>query len=111
MLSVALLGDCRIRYNGMPVRGIDTPRLQSLLAYLMLHSDAPQSRAHVAFLFWPDSTEAQARTNLRHVLYHLRRALPDADTFLHADAQILQWRLMIRPSPWARWHAPLAWNR
>ncbi len=92
MLSVSLLGDFRITDNDTPVTGVDTPRLQSLLAYLLLHSGVPQSRAHVAFLFWPDSTEGQARTNLRHVLYHLRRALPDANAFLHADAKTLWWR-------------------
>ena len=34
-------------------------------------------RQRLAFLLWPDSTEAQARTNLRHVLHTLRRALPE----------------------------------
>ena len=38
------------------------PRAQSLLAYLALHADQQPSRRHVAFLMWPDSTEAQART-------------------------------------------------
>ncbi len=75
-----------------PVTNVNTARLQSLLAYLVLHRDAPQSRQHLAFLFWPDSTEAQARTNLRNQLYHLRRALPDADRFLHVDVKTLQWR-------------------
>jgi DNA-binding SARP family transcriptional activator len=68
-----------------------SPRLQSLLAYLLLHRDAPQSRAHLAFLFWPESTEAQAQTNLRNLLYHLRHALPDADRFLCTNARTLQW--------------------
>ena len=92
MLSVSLLGDFCIRYDEAPVTDVDTPRLQSLLAYLLLHRDAPQSRAHLAFLFWPDTTEAQARTNLRNLLHHLRHALPDADSYLDASAQTLQWR-------------------
>lgn len=44
------------------------PRLQSLLAYLLLHRFTPQARQHVAFTFWPDSSEAQALTNLRKQL-------------------------------------------
>jgi DNA-binding SARP family transcriptional activator/tetratricopeptide (TPR) repeat protein len=92
MLSVSLLGDFRIRHDELPVAGVDSPRLQSLLAYLLLHRDAPQSRAHLAFLFWPDTGEDQARTNLRNLLHHLRRALPDADSYLEANVQILQWR-------------------
>ena len=92
MLRVSLLGDFCIRHNETTVASVDTPRLQSLLAYLLLHRDAPQSRAHLAFLFWPDTTEAQARTNLRNLLHQLRRALPDADSHLDAGMHALQWR-------------------
>jgi DNA-binding SARP family transcriptional activator len=91
-LHIHLLGDFRLSYDDVPVTTVSTPRLQSLLAYLVLYHGAPQARRHLAFLFWPDSTEAQALTNLRNLLYHLRRALPDADHFLRADAQTLQWQ-------------------
>jgi DNA-binding SARP family transcriptional activator/predicted ATPase len=90
-LCIRFLGDWSLTYGEMPVTGIHSPRLQSLLAYLLLHRDAPQSRDHLAFLFWPESTEAQAHTNLRNLLYHLRHALPDADRFLRADSRTLQW--------------------
>ena len=92
-LHVRLFGDCALRYDQAPLTDVNTPRLQALLAYLLLHRDAPQSRPHVAFQFWPDSTEAQARSNLRTLLLRLRRALPDADRFLEATAQTVQWRL------------------
>jgi len=92
MLRVSLLGDFCVLHDEAPVADVDTPRLQSLLAYLLLRRAAPQSRAHLAFLFWPDTTESQARTNLRYLLHHLRRALPDADTYLVASVQTLQWR-------------------
>jgi DNA-binding SARP family transcriptional activator len=62
-LNIRLLGEFSLEYDGTPVTGVRTQRLQSLLAYLLLHRDAPQSRAHLAFQFWPDSTEAQARSN------------------------------------------------
>ena len=92
MLSISLLGGLCIRYNEAPVTDVDSPRLQSLLAYLMLKRNAPQSRAYLAFLFWPDTNEAQARTNLRNLLYSLRHALPNADSYLEVSAQTLQWR-------------------
>src|SRR5262249_19770306 len=38
-----------------------------------------------------DSSEAQALTNLRKQLLFLRRTLPEADNFLHADAKVVQW--------------------
>lgn len=91
-LHIQLLGDFRLTNNGKPVTGLDSPRLQSLLAYLLLHRDAPQSRQHLAFLLYPDSTEARARGNLRSLLHQLRQFLPDADIFLDANAQTLQWR-------------------
>ena len=66
-------------------------RLQTLLAYLVLNRGSPQSRQHLSFCFWPDSSETQARTNLRQLLHHLRRAIPDSDRFFLADKQTLQW--------------------
>ena len=51
-------------------------RLQSLLAYLVLHRATSVSRQRLAFLLYPDSTEEQARTNLRNLVYLLRKALP-----------------------------------
>ncbi len=96
-LHIQLLGEFRLVSGERPVTTVDWPRLQSLLAYLVLHSTAPQSRTHLAFLLWPDSTEAQAHTNLRHLVYRLRHALLDADAFLHIEKQTLQWR---PDAPW-----------
>jgi DNA-binding SARP family transcriptional activator len=94
-LNIRLLGEFSLDHDGTPITGVRTLRLQSLLAYLLLHRDAPQSRAHLAFQFWPDSAEPQARTNLRTLLHRLRRALPDAlpgdALFLDVDAQTVQW--------------------
>ena len=78
-LHVRLLGELDLRLGETGLPPLDSARAESLLAYLLLHRDAPQPRQHLAFLLWPDSTEPQARTNLRHVLHNLRRALPDAD--------------------------------
>jgi DNA-binding SARP family transcriptional activator len=91
LLRLDFLGDFHLVHGDTPVTGVENPRLQSLLAYLVLHRDAPQSRAQLSYLFWLDSTEAQARTNLRKQVYHLRRALPDADRFLYADRNVLHW--------------------
>src|SRR5437763_1203039 len=61
-LSIQLLGAFELLWDGVPITTVDWPRLQSLLAYLVLHATAPQSRTHLAFLLWPDSSEAQAHT-------------------------------------------------
>ena len=91
-LHIRLLGDFSLTYRDEAVTGINTPRLHSLFAYLLFHRDAPQLRQHVAFVFWPDTSEAQARNNLRQVLHQLRYALPDSDRFLHVDARTVGWR-------------------
>ncbi len=91
-LDIHLLGEFSLRYSDTVVTSVDTPRLQALLAYLVVHCQAPQPRLQLAVLLWPDSAEGQARTNLRNLLHLLRRALPDADRFIAFGAQALQWR-------------------
>jgi DNA-binding SARP family transcriptional activator len=90
-LQIRLLGDFSFLYRDQQVSSINTARLQSLLAYLVLHRDAPQQRQHLAFLFWPDTTEAQARTNLRQLLHQLRQAFPAVEHFLSADSHHIHW--------------------
>jgi predicted ATPase/DNA-binding SARP family transcriptional activator len=86
-----LLGDFSLLYNGQQVTSLNTPRLRSLLTYLVLHREVPQQRQHVAFLFWPDATEAQARNNLRQLLHQLRQAFPAVEQFLSTNAHLLHW--------------------
>jgi len=92
ILEIHLLGTFRLIHNNAPVTALNAPRLQKLLAYLLLNRRAPQTRQHLAFLFWPDSTEKQAYTNLRKAILALRRALPDADDCLHINKQTVGWR-------------------
>ena len=96
-LHIQLLGGFRLLSGDTPVTSVDLPRMQSLLAYLLLQREVPHSRQHLAFLLWPDSTEHQARSNLRTLIARLRTALPNADAFITADNQYLQWR---PDAPW-----------
>jgi DNA-binding SARP family transcriptional activator/predicted ATPase len=90
-LHIRLLGDFSLIYNDRQVTSLNTTRLRSLFAYLVLHRDVPQQRQHLAFLFWPDTTESQARNNLRQLLHQLRQALPALEQFLSTDAHLLHW--------------------
>jgi len=90
-LQVRLLGQFRLTLDGQPMAGPTNLRLQSLLAYLLLRADAPQSRAQLSFTFWPDSSEPNARNNLRQLLHQLRQTLPDSHRYLRADANSVQW--------------------
>lgn len=91
-LRVELLGSFRLTYGDAPVATPYSVRLHTLLAWLVLHAGMPQSRRQLACLFWPDSPDAQARTNLRKLLHELRRALPDAERFVEIDGRTLTWR-------------------
>lgn len=75
-LEISLLGNLHITVRGVLVTTVDSPRLRFLLAWLLLHVDTPQPREFLACLLWPESASLQARTNLRQLLHHLRRALP-----------------------------------
>src|SRR5579863_3235407 len=90
-LHIRLLGDFSLIYADRQVTSLNTMRLQSLLAYLVLHRDVPHQRQHLAFLFWPDTTEAQARNNLRQLLHQLRQAFPPVEQFLSADMRVVHW--------------------
>ncbi|MFL5806163.1 MAG: AfsR/SARP family transcriptional regulator [Roseiflexaceae bacterium] len=90
-LHIQLLGGFRLVSDARPITAVDLPRLQALLAYLVLHRHVPQSRQYLAFLLWPDTTDAQARSNLRTLLHRLRQALPEADVRLHTDSQTVFW--------------------
>src|SRR3954465_7678129 len=91
-IQVRLFGALELRFDGAALPPLESGRAESLLAYLLLHRDAPQPRQRLAFLLWPDSSEAQARTNLRHVLHKLRRSLPDAERFIEITPRTLRWR-------------------
>ena len=91
-LFVRLLGKLDLRLDERPLPPLKSARTESVLAYLLLNREAPQAREHIAFRLWPDSSEPQARTNLRHVLHDLRRGLPDIDRYLDIGTRTLQWR-------------------
>jgi predicted ATPase/DNA-binding SARP family transcriptional activator len=91
-LHIRLLGGLQVVYGDHVVNTLHSSRLQSLFARLVMQAGVPQSRTHLAFSFWPDSGEAQARTNLRKLVHHLQRALPDAERFVSVEGPALTWR-------------------
>lgn len=92
VLTIRCLGGFSATAGGESLVGLNTPRLQALLVYLLIHRTAPQARRQVAFQLWPDVGEGQALNSLRVLLHALRRALPDAAQFIHTGAQTIQWR-------------------
>ena len=90
-LRIQLLGGFHaVRPDGAPI-ALGSGRLQELLAFLILHREARQPRHRIAFLFWPDSTEPQALTNLRQLLHALRRTLPESVELVETRRRTLRW--------------------
>src|SRR5215469_4347421 len=90
MLHMSLLGEQAIiddRAGSVQAR---SSRAVSLVAFLALHAGSPQTRQRIAGLLWPDSTDAQALTNLRRELHHLRQFLGD-EASLVVSPRDLRW--------------------
>ncbi len=95
-LEATLLGGYQLYLNGTLVTAIAQPRLQSLLAYLLLNRAAPLSRNQVAYRFWPEKSESAAHNNLRGALHKLRRLLPHADELLKITPNTIEWHESVR---------------
>ena len=74
MLDVKLLSQFEILRDARRLT-IPTRNAQALFAYLLLNAGKPHRRERLAGLLWPDSSEDNARSNLRHELWRLRKAL------------------------------------
>ena len=63
--------------TGPAISRTRSARAVALVGFLVVHAGSPQTRQRIAGLFWPDSTDAQALTNLRRELHYLRQVLGD----------------------------------
>ena len=82
MLQIRLLGQFDIRSSGKRIE-IPSRAGQSLLAYLLLNAGTPQRRERLAGLLWPDTSDENARHNLRTELWRIRKALGSRDDADH----------------------------
>jgi DNA-binding SARP family transcriptional activator len=90
MLHVSVLGEQAITDDEAGVRAHSSHAV-ALVAFLAAHAGAPQPRQRIAGMFWPDSTDAQALTNLRRELHHLRQVLGDERSLVVAPRDLC-WR-------------------
>jgi DNA-binding SARP family transcriptional activator len=90
LLEVSLLGEQYVE-GSTATNLARSSRSIALLGFLAVHAEAPQPRQRLAAIFWPDSTEQQARTNLRRELHYLRVLLGE-DPSLVVEPTTLMWR-------------------
>jgi len=84
-LTLRLFGEIEVS----PMRARSSQKARWALAILALRRGRAVERAWLAGMLWPDTSEAQARYNLRRELTQLRRALGEEAWRLRADAQTL----------------------
>ncbi len=74
MLQVWLLAQFEAHVDGKRT-SIPTRAAQSLLAFLILTPGIPHRREKLAGLLWPELSDDNARSNLRHELWRVRKAI------------------------------------
>lgn len=84
--SIYLFGSFESALDSKSVR-FSTRKIESLLAFLVLHPE-PQPREKLAALLWGDVSDEQARVSLRYALGQLRKTL--GGDFLIADRETVQ---------------------
>jgi DNA-binding SARP family transcriptional activator len=89
-VRLRVLGEFELTAGGEVV-AITSGRARALLGYLAVHAGARHSRERLAYRLWPDSTDAQARTNLRNLLHQLRHSAPVVGTMLGIDRDAVAW--------------------
>lgn len=85
-LVICLFGCPEFRRGSEALPSLATRKAQSLLAYLILHRQRPQSRDRLAALFWGDRDDTHARRSLATALWHIRRLLGEDCLLVDADS-------------------------
>jgi len=88
-LTIKAFGGFSITDGEDELRGFDRARVQELLVYLLLKRGQAIARSEIASLFWPESSQKQAFSNLRNLFYYLRQNIPNQKNFLTSDSQTI----------------------
>lgn len=99
MLTARLLGRFWVVVDGQVVDTSSSRRTRNVLAYLLVHRDAPVSRDLLMDLFWPGATPEAARNNLHVALSGVRRVL----RAVRPEPLLERWYDMYRLADWDVW--------
>lgn len=89
--TLALFGGFRLTFQHHVTNLDHRPRIQSLLAFLALNHQRPQTRVEVISALWPDVAESQGRNRLRNLLYQFRQIYPTREALICIKPTTLQW--------------------
>lgn len=95
MFEIRLLGQFSLTIDGHAIE-LPSRRAQSLLSYLALTAGVAHRREKLAGMFWPDSTDANARNYLRQALWRIRRSFDlysiSSQSYLKTDDLVISFR-------------------
>jgi DNA-binding SARP family transcriptional activator len=90
MITLRLLGTLDAESPEYPAASelLGKPSPTALLAYLALSPGVYYRRDHLVSLFWPETDQARARSNLRKLIHTIRSSLGDAVLESRGDEDI-----------------------
>ena len=89
--TLRLFGTFQLVRHGEQIM-LGQPRLEEIVAWLAVRPGVAVARGQIAYQLWPDSSERQARTNTRNLLYKLKNAWPDLDDVIAITRTDVCWR-------------------
>lgn len=91
--SIRLIGSWQCRMLGESLPRVRGRRAHSLFAHLLINHDKTLDRESLSEIFWPKSSQKQARTNLRRELHSLRQWHSVVDACLTVENSALHWKM------------------
>ncbi|MEM7272206.1 MAG: AAA family ATPase [Actinomycetota bacterium] len=76
-ITVRLLGGFSVGFDDLTLRSLP-PQAVSLLSYLIVNRDRPQTRNLLAGRFWPELPDDRAKRRLSNSLWQIKKAATDA---------------------------------
>ncbi len=88
---LCLFGAIELIHHGQPI-DLKRARLDELVAYLAIRPGEACLRSQIAYALWTDSSEKQARTNLRNLIFNLKKNWPSLSSAISIERAVLRWR-------------------
>ncbi len=95
-VKISLLGGFQLEVHQQIISRLESRKVESLLAFLVMYQDRPHTREVLVGMFWPDMPETKAKANLRRALYVIRKALKNQQDHILTESNQVQFDPMSR---------------
>ncbi len=91
MFRAKLFGAPRLEWDDLPIPPVSGVRARCVLYRLLFSFNQEVQRSLLSGMLWPESSDQQARTNLRREVHLLRRHHPVFDKCIESTRSTLRW--------------------